>query len=155
MTNNVTIFKVEFEGKLSQPVSYALPADASVPQSVAFIPSGRYLATANDEGASITMFAVSPDGKLSKATSYIPYNHGEKLLSFSPASDYLVFASSRYGITFNITLFKVSNQGVLTLDGSYPLSEEHPKLMSSIAYSPTESFFVGGVDNDIDVFTCT
>ena len=119
-------------------VSYALPADSTNPNSVAFSPNGLYCATANTGSNNVTIYQVGEGGNLSGGTSYAlpsgstnPYS-----VAFSPNGSYLAVARNpSSNNAADIVIFQVASDGVLSNGTSYQLPSGAYGAQS-LAFSP-------------------
>ena len=118
---------------LSKGTTYALPSGSQYPIQAVFSSNGLYLATADSNSQSVTMFNVGRAGQLSGATSYlislpelIPTS-----LTFSPGSAYLATSNS----SGSVSIFTVSANGTLTGPVTYALPSGSSDPVR-IAFSP-------------------
>ncbi len=155
---SVTVFTVGVGGVLSNSTSYALPAGSIDPVSVAFSPSGAYLATANGAAGStsgdVTVFTVGAGGVLSNGTSYaLPAGSRDpNSVAFSPDGSYLVTANN-FTPGSSVTVFTVGAGGALSNGTSYalPAGSVNPE---SVAFSPSGAYVTTANygSNDVTIF---
>jgi 6-phosphogluconolactonase (cycloisomerase 2 family) len=138
----VSVFTVGSSGALTLVASTATGAE--FPESVAFSPDGKWLAvadTASLSPGSISMFAVAPNGTLSKVSGspFQNANAGDtpSAVAFSPNSQMLASAEGPDGISGGvnqISLYKVGATGALSEESGSP----YPASVtpSSVAFSP-------------------
>jgi 6-phosphogluconolactonase (cycloisomerase 2 family) len=119
--------------------SYALPSGSTHPQSVAFSPNSSYLATANLNSNTITMFSVMAGGTLSGGTSYtLPSGSSSPVwVAFSSNGSYLATANT--DSVGDVTIFNVGAGGILSGGTSYVLPSG-AGIPSSVAFSPDGSY---------------
>ena len=146
----VSVFTVGAGGALKLVAS--TPTGAEFPESVAFSPNGKWLAVADTASLSpgdISMFAVAPNGALSKVSGspFQNANPGDtpSAVTFSPNSQLLASAEGPDGISGGanqISLYAVGTTGGLSQEpGSpYPASV----TPTSVAFSPDGFFLAVG-----------
>ena len=132
-------------------LSYPLPPGSKNPNSVALSSDGQYLATANVNTNDVSLFIVSPDGKLNSGTRYVlpaGATHPIQAL-FSPNGLYLAVIC----VPNKIVLYKVGNGGALNMfpPHIYTLPENDTGILA-IAFSPNSfylaaTFYYGATGN--------
>ncbi len=130
--NNVSVFSVNGSGELTQVKGSPFATNTDDPNSVAFSPSGGYLATA-DFGTGVSVFSVSGELKQVRGS---PFEAGYEpnSVAFSPSGGYLAVATHEgpYLFAFN------QSTGALTKVTGSPF--EAGDYANSIAFSPSGGY---------------
>jgi len=126
LANGTEILSVSASGALT-PVAGSPPDPSAT--SVAFSPSGAFLAAANESGDSISIFSVSPSGALTPVTAS-PFTLDTKPASvvFSPSGELLEVSAGE-----SVYVFSVASSGALTATAGSPYAV---KGASRAAFSP-------------------
>ena len=126
LANGTEILSVSASGALT-PVAGSPPDPSAT--SVAFSPSGAFLAAANESSDSISIFSVSPSGALT-AVPASPFTLGAKPTSvvFSPDGELLEVSAGE-----SVYIFSVASSGALTATAGSPYAV---KGASHAAFSP-------------------
>lgn len=146
---DVTMFTAD-NGVLSNGTSYALPINSSLPESVAFSPDGKYVATTNSNSNDVSIIT------LNNSTSSYPLPADAmrpQSGKFSPDGKYFVTANlvSSTG-SGNVVIFRVDNE-MLSNGTSFALPAGSVEPYA-VAFSPNGKYFatVNYKSNDISVF---
>ena len=143
--NTVSVFTVSTGGALT-PV--AATATGNTPNSVAFIPDGGLLASANSGDSAVSVFTVSTTGVLAPIGSPIPAGSNPVSVAFSPDGGLLASANSGDSTASVLT---VSTTGALTQVGTPITTGSNPV---SVAFSPDGGLLATANqdDNTVSVF---
>ena len=121
----VSVFRVSEDGGPT-PVAPPTPTGRH-PRSLAFSPSGSLLATADRDGDTVTVFAVSPTGGLSQV-SRTPTADLPHAVAFS--ADGRLLATADAGLVDGVSMFSVSSGGLLTPVGSPTATGAQPAALT-------------------------